>query len=377
MYQWLLSLKFRSPRRLLVEAISEKFDALVCRVRDCTACKRMKDSQRVLGPSAGSLRAPIMFIGEAPGRLGADSSGIPFHGDKAGHNFEQLLRQVGISRYAAFVTNAVLCNPRDEAGNNSTPSSQEVENCSAHLREQIDLVSPRIVVSLGATALRATSLIEQHQFSLQKHVRTAQRWYGRILIPAYHPGQRAMVHRSFANQLSDYQFIAETLNRLDKNKRKMSTSLRADTYEIVDFITRTIPAMSYFKLHKIFYLAEYAAAKELGERLTTAYIVRQKDGPYCTDLHIAKLKKAFPDLQIQTRTNGLFLSRSRMGLFDSLGGTLHKQAIEILDGVIKKYASYDDAQLKTAVYLTVPMRRILRAEKSLRKNFFNVPIEFT
>ena len=157
----------------------------------------------------------------------------------------------------------------------------------------------------------------------------------------------------------------------------MSTSLRADTYEIVDFITRTIPAMSYFKLHKIFYLAEYAAAKELGERLTTAYIVRQKDGPYCTDLHIAKLKKAFPDLQIQTRTNGLFLSRSRMGLFDSLGGTLHKQAIEILDGVIKKYASYDDAQLKTAVYLTVPMRRILRAEKSLRKNFFNVPIEFT
>src|SRR5213080_3667840 len=111
-------------------------------------CPRMATSERVLGYAAGNLDAKVMFIGEAPGRLGADTSQIPFHGDKSGENFERLLDQAGLTRYETFVTNAVLCNPKDSNGNNATPTLSEIENCSGFLRRQIGLVEARIVVTL-------------------------------------------------------------------------------------------------------------------------------------------------------------------------------------------------------------------------------------
>ena len=108
---------------------NSEFDILCAKVQACVKCERMCNSQRVLNRSGGSLTADIMFIGEAPGRLGADNSCIPFHGDKSGHNFEELLDFAKIDRSKIFVTNAVLCNPRDDQGNNSTPTKQEVQNC--------------------------------------------------------------------------------------------------------------------------------------------------------------------------------------------------------------------------------------------------------
>ena len=70
-----------------------EFDTLCREVQSCERCARMTGSARVLSGAAGHLDSRIMFVGEAPGRLGADNSGIPFHGDTAGHNFEQLLEQ--------------------------------------------------------------------------------------------------------------------------------------------------------------------------------------------------------------------------------------------------------------------------------------------
>ena len=69
----------------------KEFRQLTADVKACTKCARMLNSERVFGPSCGTPEAKIMFIGEAPGRLGAESSSIPFHGDQAGHNFETLL----------------------------------------------------------------------------------------------------------------------------------------------------------------------------------------------------------------------------------------------------------------------------------------------
>jgi uracil-DNA glycosylase family 4 len=78
-------------------AREEAFRDLVGRVQACRKCDRMNDSKRVLSFGCGSIDSPIMFIGEAPGRLGADDSQLPFHGDKSGHNFESLMEQVGIT----------------------------------------------------------------------------------------------------------------------------------------------------------------------------------------------------------------------------------------------------------------------------------------
>jgi uracil-DNA glycosylase len=95
---------------------SSAFQALVHCVEECEVCPRMEGRARVLGSANGPERAKVLFIAEAPGRLGAERSRIPLHGDQTGRNFEALLASVKLKRREVFITNAVLCNPQDEFG---------------------------------------------------------------------------------------------------------------------------------------------------------------------------------------------------------------------------------------------------------------------
>jgi len=363
------------------ENLASQFADLVSRVQGCTACARMSGSRRVLGPSSGPLSARIMFVGEAPGRLGADAFSIPFHGDVAGDNFERLLEHVGLTRYDVFVTNAVLCNPRDQRGNNATPRPEEIRRCNGFLRTQIDLLNPLIVVTLGAQSLRSLNSIEEHQITLSDGVRRTWPWYGRLLIPAYHPGQRAMIHRSYGNQVSDYQFIAESYRRLLRPQRSgRGTPTPAPVAAVAAEILRFSGIISYFKLHKLFYLVEYEAYKVTGQRLSNAYIIRQKDGPYVTDLHIRRLKKSIPSLTVsQAQTTLLLGLVINSDLFVSNAPEqlrVAKSDSFDIAGVVRKYAHKTDAAIKQAVYMTAPMRTILRKERRSKTNLYNSPIEF-
>jgi len=355
----------------------EKFVELVHRVKACKRCPRMTDSARVLGAGCGSLDAKVMFIGEAPGRLGADASELPFHGDKSGHNFESLLEQVGLSRYDAFVTNAVLCNPKDENGNNATPSSTEIANCAQFLKEQLELVDAPVVVTLGAVALRATALVTAHALTLKESVRKAHPWAGRQLIPAYHPGQRAMVHRSFANQLADYQFVAEAVRRgVGPGRRKLSAK-QSRASQTVGAAARVLleesGELSYFALHKLLFMAEVRHLEATSQRLTEGYFVRQKDGPYCVELHASRLAALIPGCFTRTVGRHLLVSLGQEDLLAkaSLVGTLSEVGRRTLSEVAAKYGPLPAGKLKTAIYLTTPMRELLRKEKVLRMNLFN------
>jgi uracil-DNA glycosylase family 4 len=157
------------------------------------------------------LDATILFVAEAPGRLGADRTGVPLSGDQSGRNFDIFLAHAGIDRARVFVTNAVLCNPRGADGLNDRPRAAEIRNCSEHLRAQIGLLDPRWVVSLGRTALDALNLIEPHGLSLAEHVGTGEPWYERTLVPLYHPGGRAVARRGFAQHVADYAALAALL----------------------------------------------------------------------------------------------------------------------------------------------------------------------
>lgn len=353
------------------------FATLVSEVQACRKCDRMAGSARVLNHGAGNLRAKAMFIGEAPGRLGADETELPFHGDTAGNNFEELLELAGLDRSELFITNSVLCNPKDAKGNNSTPIGLELSNCSGFLRRQVNLVDPPIVVTLGAIALEAVGAIEPHGLTLREHVRTQHNWYGRILIPLYHPGQRAMVHRSLANQRSDYQFVAEVIRRIHQPPKKSYSPTKANVLQLAKYIVGTKGTVSYFELHKLAYLAEYLHVRRTGERLTNAYFIRQKDGPYCTDLQLTRIQRADPSLHV-TKDNGqLFLSFS-----SGHSANLFKEpeiaagAKSTVEEAIRRYGYQSDADLKTAVYMTAPMRNMLRKEQSEKVSMFNAPIDF-
>src|SRR5260370_8837994 len=86
-------------------------------------CPRMSLSRRVLGDLNGPWDSKIMFVAEAPGRLGAERTGIPLFGDRTGDRFEELLGAMRWNRRDVFITNAVLCNPRDMKGNNGSPTT--------------------------------------------------------------------------------------------------------------------------------------------------------------------------------------------------------------------------------------------------------------
>jgi uracil-DNA glycosylase family 4 len=164
----------------------------------------MEGRTRVLAPANGSLSARVLFVAEAPGRFGADASGVPLLGDRTGRTFEALLASAGLRRNDVFITNAVLCNPRDEAGRNDRPTRAEVANCQDHLARAIDIVEPEWVVSLGTVALEALTRLEPHNLLLRRDVGRPVRWSDRWLLPLNHPGPRALIRRPLETQREDY-----------------------------------------------------------------------------------------------------------------------------------------------------------------------------
>ncbi|MGH2533368.1 MAG: uracil-DNA glycosylase family protein [Thermomicrobiales bacterium] len=96
------------------------FAELVCAARSCVACPRMAGRRRALGWANGTLAAEVLFVAEAPGRFGADRTGVPLSGDRTGEQFDRLLAAAGPRR------DAVLCNPRDEQGRNSRSLTEEI-----------------------------------------------------------------------------------------------------------------------------------------------------------------------------------------------------------------------------------------------------------
>lgn len=180
-------------------------------VRGCFACREMHHVH-VLAPGNGPLEAQVMFIGEAPGRLGAARTGVPFTSDQSGRRFQRLLAEAGLSRRRVFLTNALLCNPLRD-GRNRAPRRRELANCAPWLRAQLELVRPRLVVTLGAAALEALRLIEPHPYRLARDAGRALPWNGRTLVPLYHPSPRNTA-RPFHRQAEDFRRLGELVRSL-------------------------------------------------------------------------------------------------------------------------------------------------------------------
>lgn len=188
-----------------------KFEMLVENTTRCNLCTRMSERTSVLSEKNGNIDSKVVFIGEAPGRLGADRTGIPFHGDQTGKNFERLIQFAGLTRQQIFITNAVLCNPRDDKGNNSTPNKKEVRNCSLYLSMLIDIIEPEVIVPLGQCALRSLRIIETHHIELRQDIRKPIKWDKYTIMPMYHPSPRATINRSIDDQKGDFSILGEIL----------------------------------------------------------------------------------------------------------------------------------------------------------------------
>ncbi len=193
----------------------EQFRYLYREAAACVRCPAMCERAAVLSELNGSVDAAVMFIGEAPGRKGADRTRVPFSGDQSGKNFDRFLQSIGLRRDQIFVTSAALCNPQSASGANRRPNASEIRNCSDFLRRTIELVQPDLIVTLGTVALEALKFIHYHEFSLREDAAKVRKWNSRMLIPLYHPSPQVLItSRNEQQQLRDYRVVARAIARL-------------------------------------------------------------------------------------------------------------------------------------------------------------------
>ena len=191
---------------------SEAFLQLVQEAASCTLCPSMCGRSAVLSELNGSIHARVMFVGEAPGRKGADRTRVPFSGDQSGANFDRFLKSIELGRDEIFITSAAICNPQTESGANRKPTRLELANCSDFLRRTFEIVNPRLIVTLGSVALEALKSIHYHELKLKDDAARIHNWNGRLLVPIYHPSPQVLAsHRREFQQLSDYQVVAHAL----------------------------------------------------------------------------------------------------------------------------------------------------------------------
>lgn len=187
------------------------FRSLYLEAHACTICPNLADKTAVLSELNGSIMPKVFFIGEAPGRAGADRTRRPFFGDKSGDNFQTLLDSIGLSRDDIFITSAVMCSPRSATDANRRPTRREIVNCSTYLDRVLGLIDPPVIATLGGVALEALKLIEPHDLKLMTDAGRPLKWHGRTLIPLYHPSPQVIAsQRGLHLQLEHFQ----TLGRL-------------------------------------------------------------------------------------------------------------------------------------------------------------------
>lgn len=359
--------------------LEKNLDSLADCASECELCPRMIRGSSVLSERNGNPEARVLFVAEAPGRLGAHRTQIPLHGDKTGENFEHLLQSIGWKREDVFITNAVLCNPQKD-GLNDKPTDEEVRNCSMFLAATIRLIDPAYIVTLGTSALRALSYVSPHRYELKQHVRRVLPWCGRQIIPLYHPGPRAVAQRNLLNMESDFQRLKEVIGnplspksppKAAQRKRK-SPSKAPKNLLIVDavaWLVARLQPVSLFRLHKLLYLAEVEARETLGHSFADIFYIRQKDGPFAPEVTRATKYLSEVCIGTQNTTDGPCYYFKSSYENDSLA----PEHVTVLESVLRKYGKLSNSRIKVVAYRSGPMSDLI-ADQRKGAATYNLPL---
>ena len=171
----------------------------------CTKC-RLADGRTQVVFGVGDPHADLLFVGEAPG-MHEDKQGEPFVG-AAGQLLTRMLGEIGLTREEVYIANVLKCRPPG----NRDPQEDEIETCTPWLVEQISLIQPAVVVTLGNFA---TKYVLQTQQGITRMRGSVYPWHGRKVIPTFHPA--AILHgggeksRQFGELQEDFALIKRTL----------------------------------------------------------------------------------------------------------------------------------------------------------------------
>jgi DNA polymerase len=184
-------------------------DEVAKRIASCQKCSLYKTATCPV-PGNGDANAKIMFIGEAPG-FNEDQQGIPFCG-AAGHLLDQLLNSIGLNRKQVFVANMLKHRPP----NNRDPLPEEMENCKEYLDEQLEIIKPETIITLGRFSM--AKFYPYGKISIDHGKGRVIEYNGLkyIFIPMFHPAA-ALRGVEVEKQLrEDFKKIQEEIERLRK-----------------------------------------------------------------------------------------------------------------------------------------------------------------
>ena len=192
--------------RLSVSLPTVKPDALQAlrqHIGDCTRCPLAYAGRHTIVFADGDPNASLMFVGEGPG-ADEDASGVPFVG-KAGQLLNNMIGAMGLKRESVYIANIVKCRPPK----NRVPEPVEANTCSQFLLQQIDIVQPKVIVALGATAAMYLLGVKQSLTTLRGQWHDVR---GAKCAVTYHPAFLLRDPRQKGEAWKDLQRVMVELN---------------------------------------------------------------------------------------------------------------------------------------------------------------------
>jgi uracil-DNA glycosylase len=178
------------------------------RAKVCVKCRELARSRHNVVFGVGDPHTDLMFIGEAPGR-DEDLEGEPFVG-RAGELLTKIIQAMGLKRHEVYIANVLKCRPPE----NRTPLPDEVANCLPYLLAQIELIKPKVIVVLGATAMKALLDVQLGITKMRGN------WYNFRdipIMPTFHP---AYLLRNPAAKKEVWQDMQTVLAKLGREVPK-------------------------------------------------------------------------------------------------------------------------------------------------------------
>ena len=192
------SVRSATERRELLKAVYEE-------AKGCVRCP-LHQTRTTVVFGAGNADADLMFVGEAPG-ANEDRMGLPFVG-QAGKLLDKLLTEIGLERGDVFVANTLKCRPPG----NRDPLPREIETCNDYLRQQVDLIEPKVICTLGNFS---TKLLRGDPTGISRlHGQDEVRVIGSRafrLYPLYHPAAALYTPSMLDTLRADFQRLPDLL----------------------------------------------------------------------------------------------------------------------------------------------------------------------
>ena len=193
------SVSFGHEKNSAIEKLNQE-------IKECKKCP-LSNSRKNPVCGQGNINAKLIFIGEAPG-IDEDLQGIPFVGE-AGKLLTSLIEKMGFNRQDVYITNTVKCHPPG----NREPFESEIEICFDYLKREIEIVSPKVIMTLGKVATYALMEMKSKLKEIKiSKIRGNVFFYRKIpVIPTFHP---AYLLRNRKDKWLTWEDAQEALRRL-------------------------------------------------------------------------------------------------------------------------------------------------------------------